>query len=270
MTPNPATGDIVLYTSPHGDVSLDVHLQDETVWLTASQMATLFGVDKSGISKHLKNVYDSGELEREATVAKFATVQLEGDRSVERLLDHYNLDVILAVGYRMQSGIATRFRRWATQHLREFLIKGFVLNDERLKGEDRLAVHFDELLARIRDIRASEARAYQRVREIFSMAVDYDASAQQSGIFFAIMQNKMHFAATGHTAAEIVYQRADASLPHMGLTTWRGDEVRKADVTTAKNYLHAAEIDILNRIVVMFLDFAELRTMQRHNIHVAD
>ncbi|MCD4828446.1 MAG: virulence RhuM family protein [Candidatus Cloacimonetes bacterium] len=259
-----------MYRSTDGEVSVEVRFQRDSVWLTLNQMAILFDVDKSGISRHLKNIYESGELQREATVAKNATVQTESGRKVSRELDYYSLDAIIAVGYRVNSVRGTQFRIWATQRLREYLIKGFVLDDERLKGHDRLTDHFDELLARIRDIRASEARAYQRIREIFSLAFDYIENMKETQIFFATMQNKMHYAATGLTAAELIMRRADADMPNMGLTSWRGDRVLKTDVRTAKNYLGVQEIDILNRIVAMFLDQAEFRVMRRQDIKTSD
>lgn len=269
MAPVPAS-EIVLYQTEDGRNRIEVRLEHETVWLTINQMAELFQVDKSGISRHLKNVYDTGELQRDATVAKYATVQEEGGRSVSRDLEYYNLDAIISVGYRVNSIRGTQFRIWATQRLREYIVKGFTLDDERLKGTDRLADYFDELLARIREIRASEKRVYQRIREIFALASDYREGEQETQVFFATMQNKMHFAATGMTAAEIVRRRADAEQTNMGLTTWTGGRVLKRDVPTAKNYLDAGEIDTLNRIVVMFLDQAEFRAQRRQDIKMGD
>ena len=267
--PQPAS-DIILYQTEDGRNRVEVRLEHETVWLTINQMSDLFQVDKSGISRHLKDIYATGELQREATVAKYATVQKEGQRSVSRVLEYFNLDAIISVGYRVNSIRGTQFRIWATQRLREYIVKGFTLDDERLKGRDRLADYFDELLARIREIRASEQRVYQRIREIFALASDYREGEQEPQVFFATMQNKMHFAATGMTAAEIVRRRADATRANMGLTAWTGGRVLKRDVPTAKNYLDEHEIDTLNRIVVMFLDQAEFRAQRRQDIKMSD
>jgi len=270
MQTMPAQSEFALYQTEDGRVSIQARIHDETVWLTLTQMALLFQVDKSGISRHLRNIYQTGELVREATVANFATVQDEGGREVNRQIEYYNLDAIISVGYRVNSIRGTQFRIWATQRLREYIVKGFTLDDERLKGNNRRTDYFDELLARIRDIRASEARAYQRMREIFALATDYVEGIETTRLFFATMQNKMHYAATGLTAAELIVRRADANKPNMGLTSWKGGHVRKADVGTAKNYLDAKEIDTLNRIVVMFLDQAEFRAQRRQDIHMDD
>lgn len=263
-------GDIVLYQSHEDSGEIRVLLEGETVWLTQRLIADLFGVSVKTVNEHLKNIYEEGELEAGATIRKYRIVQTEGDRQVTRLLDHYNLDAILAVGYRTRSPAGTAFRQWATARLREYLVKGFMLNDERLKGTDSVTDYFDELLARIRDIRASEARVYQRIREIFALAVDYREGEQETQRFFATMQNKVHYAATGHTAAEIIRRRADGDKPNMGLTAWKGDRVIKRDVGVAKNYLNSDEIDTLNRITVMFLDQAEFRAQRRQNIHMHD
>lgn len=261
---------VVLYQTEDGRSRVQVRLENETVWLTQNLMAELYQTTKQNISLHIQNIYEEGELTPEATVKKYLSVRQEGSRSVRRLLDYYNLDVIIAVGYRVKSGVATRFRQWATERLREYLVKGFTLDDDRLKGRDRVADYFDELLARIRDIRASEKRAYQRIREIFALASDYREGEQETQAFFAVMQNKMHFAATGMTAAEIVRSRADANQVNMGLTAWSGGRVLKRDVPTAKNYLTEKEIDTLNRIVVMFLDQAEFRARRRQDIRMQD
>lgn len=267
----PATeGELLIYPASEGLDGIRVLLVGETVWLTQRQMADLYGVSVKTISEHLQNIYAEGELQPEPTVRKFRMVQAEGDRSVRRQLDHYSLVAILAVGYRVRSARGTEFRQWATARLAEYLVKGFALDDERLKGNRSPVDHFDELLARIREIRASEARVYQRIREIFAMAVDYREGEQATQRFFAIMQNKVHYAATGLTAAQIVRQRADAARPNMGLNTWKGGRVLKQDVGTAKNYLDAQEIDVLNRITVMFLDQAEFRAMRRQDIRLAD
>ena len=263
-------GEIVLYQPTQGNEPVRVLLEGETVWLTQRLIAELYGVSVKTVNEHLKNIYEEGELDTEATIRKYRIVQMEGDRQVSRLLDHYNLDCILAVGYRTRSPVGTAFRQWATARLREYLVKGFTLNDQRLKGTDSVTDYFDELLARIREIRASEARVYQRIREIFALAVDYREGEHKTQRFFATMQNKMHYAATGQTAAEIIRRRADSALPNMGLTAWKGDCVIKRDVGTAKNYLDAREIDTLNRITVMFLDQAEFRAQRRQDIRMAD
>ena len=242
-------------------------MQDETVWLTQQLMAELFQTTKQNIGQHLKNVFLEGELIEDSVVKKFFTTASDGK---EYKTSFYNLDAIISVGYRVKSGVATRFRQWATARLREYIVKGFTLDDERLKGESGLVDYFDELLARIREIRASEARVYQRIREIFALARDYREGEEETQRFFAIMQNKMHHAATGMTAAEIIRRRADAGKANMGLTSWKGGRVLKRDVGTAKNHLDAKEIDTLNRITVMFLDQAEFRAQRRQDISMSD
>ena len=262
-------GEFILYQTEDGLARVDVRVSQDTVWLSLNQMAELFQRDKSSISKHLTNLFEEGELRREATVAKFATAQLEGGRQVARDIDHYNLDVIISVGYRVKSHRGTQFRIWATQRLREYLIKGFTMDDERLKrsaGRD----YFDELLARVRDIRSSEKLFWRKVLDIYASSIDYDADNDLSKRFFATVQNKMHWAAHGHTAAEIVAQRADAQAPHMGLTTWSGERPRKSDVRVAKNYLTKDEIEALNLIVSFYLDFAELQALSRRPMHMRD
>ncbi|MGI6496746.1 MAG: virulence RhuM family protein [Kiritimatiellia bacterium] len=261
---------IILYQTEDGRSRIEVRLENETVWLTQQLMAELFQTTQQNISLHIQNIYAEGELHPEATHKDFLSVRQEGTRQVRRKLDYYNLDMIISVGYRVRSAVATRFRQWATERLREYIVKGFTLDDERLKGRDRMVDYFDELLARIREIRASEKRVYQRVREIFALATDYREGERETQVFFATMQNKMHFAATGMTAAEIVRRRADATQANMGLTTWTGGRVLKRDVLTAKNYLGEQEIDILNRIVVMFLDQAEFRAQRRTDIKMRD
>jgi len=268
--PAPADSTILIYRTDTGETRLEVRLQDETVWLTQKMMAELFQKDVRTINEHMKNVYEEGELEPESTIRKFRIVQTEGNRQVSRLVDFYNLDMIISVGYRVKSVIATRFRQWATERLHEYIVKGFTLDDERLKGGKGLVDYFDELLARIREIRASEARVYQRIREIFALARDYREGENETQVFFATMQNKMHYAATGMTAAEIVRKRADAAKANMGLTSWKGGRVLKRDVGTAKNYLDVKEIDTLNRITVMFLDQAEFRAQRRQSIRMQD
>jgi len=268
--PVPDDSRILIYQSESGETRLEVRLQEETVWLTQRLMAELYQVSVKTVNEHLGNIYNEGELAPQATIRKFRIVQTEGARRVSRMVDHYNLDAILAVGYRVRSTRGTAFRQWATVRLREYIVKGFTLDDERLKGGRGLVDYFDELLARIREIRASEARVYQRIREIFALASDYREEEEETQLFFATMQNKMHYAATGMSAAEIVRQRADSSKPNMGLTSWKGGRVLKRDVGTAKNYLDAEEIDTLNRITVMFLDQAEFRARRRENIKKRD
>jgi len=275
MTDNlPVKSEILVYQTEDGRVKLDVRLDNETVWLTQQMMADLFQSSKQNISHHIQSIYDEGELLPEATVKKYLTVQKEGERQVRRELEYYNLDMIISVGYRVKSHVATRFRIWATQRLKEYIVKGFVMDDERLKNPpaagSAIPDYFDEMLERIRDIRASERRMYLRVREIFAMAGDYDPSEPETNKFFSIIQNKLHFAATGMTAAELINKRADSSLSNMGLTSWRADEVRKTDVTIAKNYLNEEEIDGLNRIVVMWLDYAEDQAKRRKQIFMKD
>ena len=262
-------GEIILYQTEDGRTRIQVRMEDETVWLTIAQMAELFQVDKSGISRHLKNVYDTGELLPEATVAKFATVRMEGERSVQRELEYYNLDAIISVGYRVNSIRGTQFRIWATQRLREYIIKGFTLDDERLK-ETGGGNYFDELLARIRDIRSSEKVFWRKVLDIYATSIDYDSKTDLSREFFAVVQNKMHWAAHGHTAAEIVASRADASKPNMGLTSWIGGKPSRTDAEVAKNYLSHEELDTLNRIVTMYLEFAELQALNRKPMYMRD
>jgi len=273
-TDPPGGGELLVYRTEDGRVKLDVRLEDETVWLTQQLMAELFQTTQQNISHHIRSVYEEAELDREATHKKFLSVRQEGNRQVNRSLDYYNLDMIISVGYRVKSAVATRFRIWATQRLKEYIVKGFVMDDERLKNPpvrgSAVPDYFDEMLERIRDIRASERRMYLRVKEIFAMAGDYDPSWSETTRFFSVIQNKLHFAATGLTAAELIQSRADHLIPNMGLTNWKGAEVRKADVTTAKNYLKEEEIDGLNRIVVMWLDFAEDQAKRRKQVFMKD
>jgi len=253
----------VLYTDENGEVKVEVFLQDETLWLTQKAMAKLFDTAKSTISEHLKNIFESGELQREATVRKIRTVQKEGNRQVTRHLEYYNLDVIIAVGYRVNSKRATQFRIWATKVLKEYIIKGFVLDDERLKqaktvfGKD----YFDELLERVRSIRASERRIYQKITDIFAeCSIDYDKNSDITQEFYATVQNKFHYAITGQTAAEIIYKRADKNKPNMGLTTWKNapkGRILKSDTQIAKNYLTEKEIKKLERTVSSYFDYIE-------------
>ena len=253
----------VLYTTPNGDVNLDILLQDENLWLTQKGISELFGVSKSTVSHHLSNIYSDGELDKLATVRKFRTVQKEGSRTVQRELEYYNLDAIISVGYRVNSTKATQFRIWATNTLKEFIIKGFVLDDERLKqGQTVFSQdYFRELLERIRSIRASERRIYQQITDIFAeCAIDYDRNSEITKNFYAMVQNKFHFAITGNTAAEIIYHKADADKTQMGLTTWKNapdGRVLKSDVTIAKNYLQETEIRRLERTVTSYFDYIE-------------
>ena len=250
--------DILIYQTEDGQTRIDVWLDGKTVWLTQAGMTELYQTSKQNISLHVRNILAEGELDRGATVKQYLTVQTEGTRQVKREIDYYNLDMILAVGYRVRSHRGTQFRRWATERLSEYLVKGFVMDDQRLKdGRTLGADYFDELLERIRDIRASEKRFYHKIKDIYSLAIDYDPRAEITQQFFATVQNKLHWAITGHTTAELIEARADAAKPNMGLTTWKGAKVRRADVGVAKNYLSEEELHALNRIVTMYLDYAE-------------
>ncbi|AJP55822.1 hydroxyacid dehydrogenase [Pandoraea vervacti] len=269
MSEPTSRAELVLYATEDGSAQFFLRAEDGSVWLSQSELAELFQTSVPNINIHIKNVLEEGELSEVRTVKDDLIVRTEGARQVRRTVKLYNLDMILAVGYRVKSPRGTQFRQWATTHLREYLVKGFVMDDERLKGEERWD-YFDELLQRIRDIRSSEKRFYQKVRDLFALSVDYADDGQATGLFFAEVQNKMFFAVTNHTAAELIVQRADPTQPNMALTSWKGGRVRKADVTVAKNYLNADELDQLNRIVSMFLDFAELRAMQRKGLRMAD
>ena len=259
---------ILIYQTERGQTKIEVLLKNETVWLTQKLMAELFQTTKQNISLHIQNIYNEGELPPEATVKEYLTVQKEGDRQVSRTVDFYNLDMIISVGYRIKSHVATRFRQWATQRLREYIVKGFVLDDERLKNLDQPFDYFDELLRRIQDIRTSERRFYQKITDIYATSIDYDPTVEISINFFKTVQNKLHWAITCKTAAEIVYLRADGSKPNMGLTSWRGDKVRKTDVTIAKNYLNEEELSALNNLVEQYLVFAEGQAMRRIPMHM--
>jgi hypothetical protein len=270
--PNPPDGQLLIYQD--GAMRLQVRLDGQTVWLTQAQLAELYQTTKQNVSLHLQNIFDEGELRPEATVKDYLTVQIEGNRRVKRTVSHYNLDAILAVGYRVRSPRGTLFRQWATARLSELLRKGFTLDDERIKaGRTIGADYFDELLARVRDIRASERLFYQKITDIYATSIDYDADAELTQLFFQTVQNKMHWAAHGHTAAEIVCGRADASKSNMGLTTWKNapaGPVRKQDVAIAKNYLTHEEIEALNLIASAYLDFAELQARSHKPMHMAD
>lgn len=270
----PSNGEFLLYETEDGRTRVECRFAEDTLWLSQAMMAELFQTTPQNITLHLKALYAEGEIATEATCKSYLQVQFEAGRQVRRNVKFYNLDAILAVGYRVRSARGTQFRRWATERLREYLVKGFTLDDERLKnppvGGSAAPDRFDELLERIRDIRASERRMYLRVREIFAMAADYSPSLPETTRFFRFIQNKLHFAVTGKTAAELIAERADRRLPNMGLTTWKAGGVRKADVTVAKNYLHEPEISELNRIVTMWLDFAEDQARRRKEVFLKD
>jgi hypothetical protein len=258
--------EFLLYQTEDGTTRVEVRFRGETAWLSLKQMAELFQRDKSVISRHIKNIFKEGELAREAVVADFATTAADGKTYQ---VDYFNLDVIISVGYRVKSHRGTQFRIWATQRLRELIIKGFTLDDERLKQAGG-GNYFDELLERIRDIRSSEKVFWKKVLEIYATSIDYDPGVESSKSFFATVQNKMHWAAHGQTAAEVVATRVDASEPNMGLTTWSGERPRKADVSVAKNYLNEEELGLLNRIVTAYLEFAELQASSRKPMYMAD
>ena len=262
-------GNILMYQTVDGNTAIEVVLSDDTVWLTIDKMAELFQRNKSTISRHIKNILECGELLADSTVAFFATVQNEGKRKVEREIVYYNLDMIISVGYRVNSLRGVQFRMWATSVLREYLIKGFAMNDALLKNAGG-GNYFDELLSRIRDIRSSEKVFYRKVLEIYALSIDYDPRAEATKQFFATVQNKMHYSVHGHTAAEIIYERADADKDFMGLTTWTGALPTRTDAEYAKNYLSAEEIDTLNLIVNLYLDFAELQAKSYTPMYMKD
>lgn len=270
----PQPGEFLLYETADGRTRVECRFAEDTLWLSQAMMAELFQSSPQNITLHLKALYAEGEITPEATCKSYLQVRPEGERQVRRSVKFYNLDAILAVGYRVRSARGTQFRRWATERLREYLVKGFTLDDERLKNPSvagsSVPDRFDELLDRIRDIRASERRMYLRVREIFSMAADYSPSLPETTQFFRFIQNKLHFAVTGKTAAELIAERADSNQPNMGLTTWKSSGVQKADVTVAKNYLVEREIGELNRIVTMWLDFAEDQALRRKEVFLKD
>ena len=262
-------GQFLLYQTPDGDSQIEVKLQNDTVWLSLDQMAELFQRNKSTISRHIKNVLEDGELQEEATIANFATVQNEGTRKVERVIAFYNLDMIISVGYRVHSYRGVQFRIWATKVLKEFIVKGFAMNDDLLKRAGG-GNYFDELLARIRDIRSSEKVFYRKVLEIYALSIDYDPRVEMTQKFFKTVQNKMHYSVHGHTAAEIIYERADAEKDFMGLTTWSGAMPSKPEAEIAKNYLTHEETKSLNRIVSLYLDFAEMQAEEHRPMYMTD
>ena len=265
-----AKGQFLVYQAEDGKLKLDVRLEDENVWLTQAHMVELFQTTKQNLSLHIQNIYEEGELSPEATVKKYLTVRQEGQREVKRPLDYYNLDMIISVGYRVKSHVATRFRIWATARLKEYIVKGFLLDDDRLKNPDQPFDYFEELERRIQDIRTSERRFYQKITDIYATSIDYDPTLDISIEFFKTVQNKMHWAITGHTAAEIIHSRADADKQNMGLTNYRGAKVRKQDVTIAKNYLNEEELATLNNLVEQYLIFAQGQAMRRIPMYMQD
>ncbi len=262
-------GEVIIYQTDEGNTKIDVRFVDEMVWLTQAQLVELFQSSKANISEHIKNIYEEGELDEESTVRKFRTVQIEGERSVTRNTVHYNLDMIISLGYRVKSKIATNFRRWATERLKEYMIKGFTMDDERLKNLGG-GNYWKELLDRIRDIRSSEKVMYRQVLDLYATSVDYDPKSQESISFFKLVQNKLHYAVHGHTAAEVIYNRADAEKPFMGLTTFSGDFPTVKDIGIAKNYLTEDELRILNGIVSGYFDFAEVQAMRHNPMYMSD
>jgi hypothetical protein len=263
----PAKSQFLIYAAEDGRLSIEVRLQGETAWLTQAHMATLFQTTIPNINMHLGNIFAEGELQASSVIQEFLTTAADGKNYRTK---HYNLDAIISVGYRVKSAVATRFRIWATQRLREFIVKGFVLDDERLKNPDQPFDYFEELLRRIQDIRTSERRFYQKITDIYATSIDYDPTQPESITFFQTVQNKLHWAITGQTAAEIIHARADAAKPHMGLTSWRGAKVRKEDVIIAKNYLSEPELAALNNLVEQYLLFAEAQALRRSPMHMRD
>ena len=268
--------EILLYTTPNGNVKVEIYLQNETIWLTQQKIAVLFGVDRSVVTKHLANIYSENELSKESTCAKIAQVQSEGDRTVNRQIEFYNLDAVISVGYRVNSTQATAFRIWSTERLKEYIIKGFTMDDERLKNPNNIfgKDYFEEQLARIRDIRSSERRFYQKITDIYTQcSADYNVETQSTKDFFATVQNKLHWAITGQTAAELIAARVDSTKANMGLTTWKNapkGSIRKTDVGIAKNYLNEKELNGLNRIVSMYLDYAESQALKGVVMYMKD
>ena len=269
LIPNDNQGDVIIYQAEDGKTKINVRFVDESVWLTQQQLVKLFDSSKANISEHIKNIYEEGELDEESTVRKFRTVQIEGEREVTRTVAHYNLDMIISLGYRVKSIVATKFRRWATERLKEYLIKGFTMDDDRLKNLGG-GNYWKELLDRIRDIRSSEKVMYRQVLDLYATSVDYDPKSRESVAFFKMVQNKLHYAAHGHTAAEVIYERADADKPFMGLTSFSGDFPTAKDIGIAKNYLSEEELKILNGIVSGYFDFAEVQAMRHNLMHMSD
>ena len=262
-------GELLLYQDEKGSTQIEVRLENENVWLTQAQLVTLYQSSKANVSEHIKHIFEEGELEEMSTVRKFRTVQKEGSREVTREVVHYNLDLIISLGYRIKSYIATKFRIWATQRLKEYIIKGFVIDDNRLK-QNAGGNYWYELLNRIRDIRSSEKVLYRQVLDLYATSVDYDPRTPESITFFKIVQNKLHYAAHGHTAAEVIYERADSDKPFMGLTVFTGDHPSLKEVVIAKNYLTEEELKVLNNLVSGYFDFAEIQAMKRKPMYMAD
>ena len=269
LVPDENQGDIVIYQTEDGDTKIDVRFVDETVWLTQQQMAELFQSSRTNIVEHIQHIYEEGELDEASTCRKFRQVRTEGNRQVTREIPYYNLDMIISLGYRVKSIIATNFRRWATERLKEYMAKGFTMDDERLKNLGG-GNYWKELLDRIRDIRSSEKVMYRQVLDLYATSVDYDPKSSESVAFFKMVQNKLHFAAHGHTAAEVIYERADADKPFMGLTAFSGDFPTATDIGIAKNYLSEEELRILNGIVSGYFDFAEVQAMRHRPMHMSD
>lgn len=269
LVPDENQGDIVIYQTEDGDTKIDVRFVDETVWLTQQQMAELFQSSRTNIVEHIQHIYEEGELDEASTCRKFRQVRTEGNRQVTREIPYYNLDMIISLGYRVKSMIATNFRRWATERLKEYMVKGFTMDDERLKNLGG-GNYWKELLDRIRDIRSSEKVMYRQVLDLYATSVDYDPKSSESVAFFKMVQNKLHFAAHGHTAAEVIYERADADKPFMGLTAFSGDFPTAKDIGIAKNYLSEEELRILNGIVSGYFDFAEVQAMRHRPMHMSD
>lgn len=262
-------GDIIIYQTDSGLTKIDVKVQNETVWLSQQQMAELYDTTKQNISLHIKNIFDENELNENSTVKEFLTVQKEGNRNVERNVKFYNLDMIISLGYRIKSKVATNFRKWATERLKEYMIKGFTMDDERLKGNSG-GNYWKELLARIKDIRSSEKVLYRQVLDLYATAVDYNPKDEKSIEFFKIVQNKLHYATHGHTASEVIYERADSEKPFMGLTTFKGDIPVLRDVVIAKNYLSEEELKVLNNLVSGYFDFAEIQAIRHNPMYMED
>lgn len=261
--------EIVLYTTEDGQTKINVQLENETVWLTQKQLVELYQVAKSTVSEHIKNIYADEELLPEATVRKIRTVQIEGSREVSREIDYYNLEMIIALGYRINSKVATRFRQWATTRLKEYIVKGFTIDDDRLKGLGG-GSYWKELLDRIRDIRSSEKVMYRQVLDLYATATDYDPHSKDSITFFKIVQNKLHYAAHGHTASEVIYMRVDSDKPFAGLTTFKGDEPVQAEALVAKNFLEEKELKVLNNLVAAYFDLAELNAIEEREMRMED
>lgn len=262
-------GDIIIYQTDNGLTKIDVKIENETVWLSQQQMAELYDTTKQNISLHIKNIFDENELNENSTVKEFLTVQKEGNRNVERNVKFYNLDMIISLGYRIKSKIATNFRKWATERLKEYMIKGFTMDDERLKGNGG-GNYWKELLARIKDIRSSEKVLYRQVLDLYATAVDYNPKDEKSIEFFKIVQNKLHYATHGHTASEVIYERADSEKLFMGLTTFKGDIPVLSDVVIAKNYLSEEELKVLNNLVSGYFDFAEIQAIRHNPMYMED